>query len=277
MVDANIKTVSIPITEVDSVNQDGTIDLRYLVASKDKNKNSHWSKIYKVNPGLSFSEIGGYLFPTLQDNHPSSAVTHTLYPESSYMQSRIVKNGVGSDVFTYTWTPKNNYSTTRNFDVYISWKTAAAWEDWQFIGTTSSNSFSFQRPEGNTSYQFVQAAVTVSAFPKLTNIGDNSGANIFLSLSPILYIFYSATGTVASAAGPNAAGFYTATVSSLSTGFQSLSSSNNNNGILITADTGGTGSFGTGQVTVTGRPTSTSITVRSDSAFTNGAIQNIRA
>jgi hypothetical protein len=275
MVDTNIKRVAIPINEIDSVHQDGTIELRYRISSKDKNRNSHWSKIYKVDPGVSFSELSGYLFPTLEDNHPSSAVVHALYPSSSYMQSRIVRNGVGGDVFTYTWTPKSNGATTRNFDVYISWKTPTAWQDWEFVGTTSSNSFSFQRPDGNTSYQFVQAAVTVSAFPKLTNIGDNSGANIFLSLSPILYIFYSATGTVASAAGPTN-GFYTATVSSLSTGFQSLSSSNNNNGIAITA-TPGTGSFGTGQVTVTDRPTSTSITVRSNSPFTNGTVIDIKA
>lgn len=275
MVDAKIRTAKIPISEIDSVLSDGTILLRYRIRSKDKNKNSHWSKIHKVELGTSFSELNGYLLPTLTDNHPTSAVTYSS--STDYMQSEITRSKVGSNVFTYSWTPKNTYATTKNYDVYLSWKDAVTnWTDWEFAGTTSANSFSFQRPSGNTSYQFVQAAVTVSAFPKLTNIGDNSGINILLSLSPILYIFYSVSGTVASAAGPDASGFYTATVNTLSTGFQALSSANNNNGIAITAEVNG-GSFGSGQVTVTARPSATSITVRSNSAFTNGTVSNIKA
>lgn len=276
MVDLNIQTAKIPISEIDSVLSDGTILLRYRVRSKDKNKNSHWSKIHKVELGTSFSELNGYNLPTLVDNHPTSAVAYSN-TSFSYMQSEITRSKTGSDVFTYSWTPNSTSATTKNFDIYLSWKDATTnWGDWEYAGTTSANSFSFQRPTGNTSYQFVQAAVTVSAFPKLINIGDNTGINILLSLSPILYIFYSASGTVASVAGPDASGFYTATVSSLSTGFQALSTSNNNNGIAITATPNG-GSFGFGQVTVTGRPTATSITVRSNSAFTPGGVVDIKA
>jgi hypothetical protein len=284
MADKDIKTVKIPIIDINSVQKDGNALLRYRVVSKDKNKKSSWSKIEKVvlvDSDGGFSYLNGYSAQFLVDNHPGSAVGYdNLATSADFMESEITRPKTGTNTFIYSWTPNETFATTKNFDIYLSWKDATTnWTDWQFAGTTSANSFSFQRPNLNSSYQFVQAAVTVSAFPKLTNIGDNSGISILLSLSKILYIFYSLTGTVSSAAGPDSSGFYTATVGSLSTPYQTPNSVNNFIGFNITATPAASapvGSFGSGVVTVTGRPSSTSITVRSNSPFTNGNVIDIK-
>jgi len=200
MVDNNIRTIKIPISDISSIQNDGDVLLRYRVVSKDKTKNSHWSRIYRVTPfdsDTGIAALSGYSTPFLVDGHPGSAVTYADSAPDLYMQSSITRGGLGSDSFVCSWSPNPN-STTKNFDVYLSWKTSTAWTDWTFAGTTSSNSFSFQRPFDYTldyTYQYVQAAITVSAFPKLTNIGDNSGINILLSISPSFSTWVNTSGT----------------------------------------------------------------------------------
>ena len=208
MVDANIRTIKVPISDISSVQNDGSVLLRYRVVSKDKKKNSHWSRIYRIplfiNDLDAISSLAGTSLPILVDGHPSNAVTYDDVDPDLHMQSSITKGGLGSDSFVYSWAPDFN-TTTKDFDVYLSWKTSTAWTDWTFAGTTSSNSFSFQRPfDGtlDTTYQYVQAAVTVSAFPKLTNIGDNSGIKILLSISSPLSTWISTSGTFVGASFP---------------------------------------------------------------------------
>ena len=159
MPDANIKTVTIPLSDIQSIQQDGTILLRYRVKSKDGSRVSHWSKINKIDPQISFSELNGY-------NKPITAQTPLLSPEvtfayppgfgSNYIQSALTRPSVGADTFIYSWSIKDTASNIANYDVYAQWQYLTdstlfsyEWTTPKYMGTTSSNNFSIQRPYVN--------------------------------------------------------------------------------------------------------------------------------
>jgi hypothetical protein len=100
--------------------------VRYRFVSEDKNRTSHWSPQYK----LDAPEI-------VNIEHSISANTEL-------------------NVVNVVWDAQPDMST---YDVYIKW----AGEDWKFVSTVSTTSYSFLIKTGASG---VQVAIQVPTFPK---------------------------------------------------------------------------------------------------------------
>ena len=200
MVDSNIKKIQIPISEINSVKNDGTVLLRYKVKSKDGLRNSHWSKVYKVDPGSgnSFSELNGYSAISVSlSSFNEITYLNPVSVYTNYITSSISRGtDAGANTFTATWSVKNDTTNTRYYDIYLSWYdyTTSLWTPISYTGSTSANTFSFQRPVGNVTYIYVKALITVSSFPKLT--ADNNANRIALSITDKFSIWISDSGTM---------------------------------------------------------------------------------
>lgn len=276
------KIVKIPVSKIDGLRSDGSYLLRYRVKSKDGILFSEWSEPYRLyfptngsNQVSSFYEVylqtGRPLLETSSiaptDPHPSSpydlTVVTALMDSTKYISSEISASTEAPGSYTYKWKIPNT-PTRQSFDVYLSWKDSfGVWQNWSYIGTTSSDSISFNKPDDT--YQAVQAAVFLSGTNKLTNIFNNQGEVTFISISKEYSTYYSATGTLGTVSG-------TAPYASTITGLTGVPTGNSITGRRIFA----TGTrFGTGAVTVAST-TATSITVHSTAALTAGAITNIK-
>ena len=154
--DENIKSVRIPLSTIDSVQQNGKFLLRYRVVSKDKNKKSHWSKIYEVDPKTSFSELNGFTKPILQISGESDILyVGTPGLGNEYIDSDLSRSNIGSDSYVLSWSIKDSSSNLSNFDVYVSWgywdsfNESTYWKEFSYAGTTPANTFAIQRLKRN--------------------------------------------------------------------------------------------------------------------------------
>ena len=281
------KIVKIPISEIQGLRTDGSYLLRYRVkSSNDGLLFSEWSEPYKLSfPSNTNGQISSFyelyvppygLRPILDngsnlDPHPSNGYTITVVTaglnDSTYIKSSIVPPSDDSGIYTYSWSSLEAYPVTQKFDVYLSWKSTTAWSDWTFAGTTVANNFSFKKPD--SSYQYVQAAVFLSANPKLTNIYGHLAETTFVSISPTLSTYTSSTtGTIGSKTG---SGPYRATI----TGLTNLPASSVISGRRVFATAGG-GNFGSGAVTVVSTNAGTEMVITSPNDITVGTVTNVR-
>jgi hypothetical protein len=98
--------------------------------------------------------------------------------DSQYINSTLTFSG---GLVTYEWESLSQYPVAQNFDVYVSWKTAAGpWTDWEYVSTQSTKC-TFKEP--TTTYTRVQAALFLSSNPKLTDI-YKQGEVTFVSIAP---------------------------------------------------------------------------------------------
>lgn len=280
------KIIKIAVKDIDGLRSGGEYELRYRIKSKDGSRKSEWSDITNLSYPLnnngqvsSFYEL--YVPPygarpilddgSNSDPHPSTAynvatVTSAL-DVSTYITSSIVPPSDDSGIYTYSWGSVADYPVAQKFDVYLSWKSTTAWSGWTFAGTTTANNFSFKKPD--STYQYVQAAVFLSSYPKLTNIYGHLAETTFVSISPALSTYASSTtGTVGSISG---AGPYRATI----TGLTDLPATSVISGRRVFA-TAGTGNFGSGAVTVVSTSGGTSMIVTSPNTFGAGTVTDVR-
>lgn len=118
MPDANIKKVVIPKSELPAVNgQTSTYNLRYRVISEDKNRVSHWSKVYNVSA------------------NPIATIPYTTSVSNS------------NKLITCVWTPDASLGIS-SYDVYAKWvgNSPESQYAWQYVDTTSVNNYSFVFP-----------------------------------------------------------------------------------------------------------------------------------
>lgn len=277
------KIITIPVSDIDGLQSTGAYRLRYRIKSKDGIRKSEWSDLatlsYPLNGSGQVSSFYEMYVPpyqrpslsstSLDDPHPSNAyaVTDVSYLiGTGYITSTIKSSEDDSGVYTYSWSGVEDYPVAKNFDVYLSWKTSAGtWSNWSLAGTTTSTEFSFKKPVAT--HQYVQAAVFLSSYPKLTNIFGYLGEITFVSISPAFSTYYDASATVGT---PSGTGPYRATI----TGLTSLPSTSVISGrrVFATADVG---NFGTGAVTVVST-SGTSMVVTSPNTLVAGAVVDVR-
>lgn len=273
------KIIKIAVKDIDGLKTGGEYELRYRIKSKDGTRKSEWSDITNLSYPLndngqvsSFYElyVSPYDRPNLSDGagadpHPSNSyVVETVNP---VITSSIVPPSDDSGIYTYSWGSVAEYPVTQKFDVYLSWKSGSTWLDWTFAGTTTSNNFSFKKP--NSTYQYVQAAVFLSSYPKLTNIYGPLAETTFVSIANRISTYYSATGSVTST-GVTGAPPYRTTI----TGLSGLPSTKDISGRKVFATDNG-GSLGVGSVTADS-VSGTTLTVTSTTALTVGAVTDVR-
>ena len=287
------KIIKVPVSDVDGLSKDGGYSLRYRVVSKDGNRKSQWSEIVNikyansVNSGqatsstLSFYErisslnsapILAYYndLSSLDPNNyldPHTFATPVPYDVSqvnvfldpdTYIKSIIKISDNTNGLLEYSWDSLEKYAKNvqQKFDVYLSFEDSTGWSAWSFAGTTTSNIFSFTSP--TTPVQRVQAAVFLSAYPKLDNIyGEETN---FVSISPTFNV-YRDSGPASLTIWSGSAGHYTATLSGLAEPFPLTGFA----GRRVYADTSGLSNdraaFGEAMVTVKSRATPPTNTV----------------
>jgi hypothetical protein len=307
------KIIKIPISDVDGLRSDGGYSLRYRIVSKDGNRKSEWSDLTNINYESdltygyikSFYERQGFGKPYLSyynttyvppggtpdpnnylDPHTIGTTGGIAYsvPSVSYLlnSDQYITSSISipedtEGVLTYSWGSLENlpYPPEQKFDVYLSYRDATfGWSDWSFAGTTTSNNFSFTSPSQG---QYVQAAVFLSSYPKLTNI-YNQPMN-FVSISSQFNVYRDAGSSTitASATAPAAGGKYSATITNLNEAFPTTGYS----GRRVYADSGASthdrAAFGDAKVTVKSRvsTSTTSIIVESNTVLPTTTLYNV--
>lgn len=142
------KVFRIPKNELPPVKTDNTYSVRFRVISEDKNRVSHWSRIF-------------------------DAVAVTSTPITDYA---ITKDSP-TKVVNLIWNPGLNNAET-SFDIYIKWVGQAGVEgdyDYSYAATTTNNIYSTIHPTQvtnplnpllQTNVQKVRMKVQKSTFPK---------------------------------------------------------------------------------------------------------------
>lgn len=235
------KIVKVPVADINGLQSDGSYLFRYRVKSKDNSRKSEWSEPQKLT--FPFNWYGdtssmyelyiagdGYR-PNIassggNDPHPSTAyqvsdvsagVSATYYIKSSISYAQD-----DTQMYTYSWSlpSKALGIVNQSFDVYLSWKyTSTGWSDWKYSGTTTGNSFSFNKPASTA--QYVQAVVFFSSNPKFTNIYGQGAEITFLSMSDVFSTYQDVGNSTLSIVTPPGAtgGKYTANITSLAEPF----------------------------------------------------------
>jgi hypothetical protein len=229
------KIVKIPVADINGLRSDGGYSFRYRIKSTDGSRKSDWSELTNLSFPLSDSGstksfyelyVGGVpgfgSRPVLSDGsnadpHDSNAAysVATVITDigiDNFIKSAITSAEDDSEIYTYSWSSLAEYPVNQTFDVYLSWKTGSTWSDWAYSGTTTSNNFSFKKE--SLTAQYVQAAVFLSSYPKLTNIYGNIPEITFVSISPAYSTYYDAAATVQAQSGTSP-GPYKATISNL--------------------------------------------------------------
>jgi hypothetical protein len=150
MADKNIKKVILPPSRLLSANvEEGSLVAKYLVRyrviSEDKTRTSSWSPKYAVEARTVQNIIG------------SSEVPYTIF-----------SNG---DRLTLSWTTPD-VLTSPTFDVYFSWSTNPNVNDWEYAGTTATDSFTLAVKPGEKNVRFW---TQITTFPK----GYSEAAKLF--------------------------------------------------------------------------------------------------
>lgn len=127
MADQGVKKVIIPKKDLPALfGQTSQYIVRYRFVSDDRNRTSHWSPQYKL---------------FVEDRED---IEYSISADSALSTVNVVWNAQ-EDITSY--------------DVYIKWSN----EEWKFVSTVSSTSYSFLIKSGATG---VQVAVQVPTFPK---------------------------------------------------------------------------------------------------------------
>jgi hypothetical protein len=157
---AVVKKVVIGRDELPAVDLDTrSYNIRYRLISEDRNRVSHWSKIYNlVSPAITPITTGYAIVITS-----------------------------ASDLVTVTW--KNEVPGTAYFDVWVKWVGASAESlyTWQYLATTMESQYSMAfptdipDPTGGTELpQKVRVAVQRPTYPKeKENYPTNSDITVF--------------------------------------------------------------------------------------------------
>jgi hypothetical protein len=286
------KIVKIPVKDVQGLRSDGGYLLRYRIKSKNDGLTSDWSELQRLSyprtknilsetDSQSFYELyvtGNSNRPLLTDTDPdddphdfgraysvNTIISGMGADSTKYITSSIDIPDKDNGILVYSWDSSElqKYPVAQEFDVYLSYRTEAnAWGDWVFAGTTSSYTFSFKSPGIG---QYVQAAVFLSSYPKLTNIYRKE--TNFVSLSPIFNAYKdSGTSTLGTVSG---SGPFVATITGLTQDFPAFGWAGRR--VYVSGS-----NFGEGKVTVRNRVSASSIVVESNITMTAGTLTQVR-
>jgi hypothetical protein len=144
---------------------------RYRVTSEDRNRQSHWSKVFKI------------VLPPL----PTTAESGSDYfPYSGSSRISIRKSG-NPEVITVVWTPKTQddgatqeeleYLDLNSFDVWIRWNETdtedendVGWKRWNFQGTVTDRTWAIIKP---TAEKSIDVAIQIPTEKKIRDYNNN--------------------------------------------------------------------------------------------------------
>jgi hypothetical protein len=146
MADENIKKVIIPYAELPAIYGDTfTYNIRYRIISEDRNRQSHWSRIYSINAS------------TNNDGEP------LINPYSyNYIKETVTTDSGTTTNIRISWqiTPGYTVPTVLStYDIFVKRDTGA----WTYLDTTSAQTYSVLRTGSETT---ITIAVQAPTYPK---------------------------------------------------------------------------------------------------------------
>lgn len=165
-----------PRTEIDKL----YYDFRYRIVSEDKSATSAWSPIERIvmtETGSGKNPDGVSYFPYTTD-------------------SRIQVSTSGTPVtITAVWNKpaspskfESIFNRTSVYDVWVRWTTqenadeSSTWDSWQYITTTSSDSFSVVKED--LSYKTIEIAIQLPSETKIRDY-NNDKVTLYKKFAPV--------------------------------------------------------------------------------------------
>lgn len=169
MADAGIKKVVIPDTSLPYVDIDSTslfYNVRYRVVSEDKNRLSHWSKVYRVDmPSTTDADLPYTTAARIHINKVGSSTKTIIITWSHPLESELNPDPVKAQL-------ERIFDHMINYDVWIRWSTLntpnpsnpADWAiDWTYFSTVSADTFSILKP---SAYNAIGVAIQIPTVEK---------------------------------------------------------------------------------------------------------------
>jgi hypothetical protein len=169
MADTNIKKVTIPISSLPYVDIDSAglfYNVRYRIISEDKNRVSHWSKIYRVDmPSTTDADLPYTTAERIHVNKVGSSPKTVIVTWSHPLEADLNPNPIKAQL-------EKIFDYTIIYDVWIRWSTLntpdpnnpANWViDWTYFSTVSADTFSIFVPSG---YNAIGVAIQLPTVEK---------------------------------------------------------------------------------------------------------------
>lgn len=142
MADSNIKKVIIPKADLPAIDANNfTYNVRYRIVSEDKNRNSHWSRIYTVDA--------------------SSLIPSTPFPYS-YVKETVTTNTGSTTAIRLNWITPVGY-TDNTFDIFVKRNFGA----YSYYGTAYTNTYVVLRESTET---LITILVQMPVYPKIQKL-----------------------------------------------------------------------------------------------------------
>lgn len=158
MADLNIKKVIIPYSDLPAIyGQDFTYNVRYRIISEDRNRQSHWSRIYSIS--ASANNDGDPLINPYSYNYVKETVT--------------TDSGTTTGIrISWQITPGYTLPTIVSvYDIFVSRDGSLTWE---YLDTTTAPTYTVLRTGTET---LISIAVQAPTYPK----ERNSDAELFVT------------------------------------------------------------------------------------------------
>lgn len=146
----SVKKVTIEKKDFPPLSPDGEYLLRYRIISEDKNRNSHWSPIYKLDATRVWDEEEEEFVSLIQDVDSNIEVTPA---------------GI-----LITWGDQNKAPL---HDIFISFKIGGTWQSYFYDGSSALSSYTLEQPIRPTAIGYeatdVKAVIQLAGIEKARN------------------------------------------------------------------------------------------------------------
>ena len=148
-----VKKVVIPFYELPGAYRtDFVYNIRYRIVSEDKNRASHWSRVYSLD--AQYDVDGTLLIPSL---------------DYSYVKENATPPGGGVlKTVRLNWRIPPAFDRFSLFDIYLKrCASGACTEEYEYFATTSLNGYTITQLASET---HIQALVQIPVYPKAVSV-----------------------------------------------------------------------------------------------------------
>jgi hypothetical protein len=146
---SSIKRIVIPFSELPGADsQNFSYNVRYRIISDDKNRVSHWSRIYNIDASIDVD--GNPVIPAL------------VY--STVNENAVPSGGGVIETVRLNWQVPAENEQFRMFDIFLKrCASGACSEAYEYLATTTGNNYTVAKSGSETHFQFL---VQTPVYPK---------------------------------------------------------------------------------------------------------------
>ncbi len=147
MTSQNIKKVVIPFSELPGADSTNFFyNVRYRLVSEDKNRTSHWSRVYNIQASVDVD--GNPLMPTLDYHYTKENAFDSL--------------GGTVKQINLNWIIPVQYEQFREFDIFVK-RYTGTWSDYSYLSTIKGHNYTIPEIAGETK---IKVLVQTPVYPK---------------------------------------------------------------------------------------------------------------